>query len=67
MVSGKWQVESGKWKVGEPDDGTVKSSELRVKSSASRGEEALLLIYTAANRKKEECGRTTHRTDTAEK
>ena len=49
MISGKWQVESGKWKVGEPDDGTVKSSELRVKSSASRGEEALLLIYTAAN------------------
>ena len=35
----------------EPSDSTVQSSELR-------GEAALLLIYTAANRKKAECGRT---------
>ena len=43
------------------------SSELRVRvqSLEFRGEAASLLIYTAANKEKAECGRVTRLTDTA--
>ena len=75
MASFKWQV------AGEPSDGTnlglmrtpgsVRSRPKILSHSLGFAKEKKvrsgreLLIYTAANREKEECGRTTHLANTA--
>jgi hypothetical protein len=48
VASGKWQVISGKWQVGEPDDGTNFGSTANPGIGSQFGQTKFLAIHSAS-------------------